>query len=74
MNKIIGLDLGTNSIGISLRDTDKGSGIIDQLEYFSSVIFKSGVGNGKSGEFSYAAERTKKRSTRRLYMARKYRI
>jgi len=74
MNKTIGLDLGTNSIGISVRDTDKGSEIIDQLEYFSSVIFKSGVGNGKSGEFSYAAERTKKRSTRRLYMARKYRI
>ena len=74
MNKTIGLDLGTNSIGISVRDTDKGTEIIDQLEYFSSVIFKSGVGNGKSGEFSYAAERTKKRSTRRLYMARKYRI
>ena len=74
MNKTIGLDLGTNSIGISVRDTDKGSEIIDQLEYFSSGIFKSGVGNGKSGEFSYAAERTKKRSTRRLYMARKYRI
>jgi CRISPR-associated endonuclease Csn1 len=74
MNKTIGLDLGTNSIGISVRDTDNGSDIIDQLEYFSSVIFRSGVGNGKSGEFSYAAERTKKRSTRRLYMARKYRI
>ena len=74
MNKILGLDLGTNSIGISIRDTDKGSEIVDQLEYFSSVIFKSGVGNGKTGEFSYAAERTKKRSTRRLYMSRKYRI
>lgn len=74
MNKTLGLDLGTNSIGISIRDTDNGSEILDQLEYFSSVIFKSGVGNGKTGEFSYAAERTKKRSTRRLYMARKYRI
>lgn len=74
MNKTLGLDLGTNSIGISIRDTDNGSEILDQLEYFNSVIFKSGVGNGKTGEFSYAAERTKKRSTRRLYMARKYRI
>lgn len=74
MSKIVGFDLGTNSIGISLRDRDKGQKIIDQLEYFSSVIFKSGVGTAKTGEFSYAAERTKKRSIRRLYQARKYRI
>lgn len=74
MSKILGLDLGTNSIGISVRNNGNSSEILDQLEYFSSVIFKSGVGNGKTGEFSYAAERTKKRSTRRLYMARKYRI
>ena len=72
--KTLGLDPGTNSIGISLRNKDKGESIIDQLEYFSSVIFKSGVGKEKSGEFSYAAKRTAKRSTRRLYMARKYRI
>lgn len=73
-NKTIGLDLGTNSIGLSLRNVDKGKNIIDQIEYFTSVIFKSGVGTAKTGEFSYAAERTKKRSTRRLYQARKYRI
>lgn len=72
--KTIGLDLGTNSIGISIRNRDNGKEIIDQLEYFSSVIFKSGVGTAKTGEFSYAAERTKKRSIRRLYQARKYRI
>jgi CRISPR-associated endonuclease Csn1 len=74
MGKVLGLDLGTNSIGISLRNEDKGGNIINQLEYFSSVIFKSGVGKGKSGEFSYAAQRTSKRSTRRLYQSRKYRI
>lgn len=72
--KTIGLDLGTNSIGISIRNRDNEKEIIDQLEYFSSVIFKSGVGTAKTSEFSYAAERTKKRSTRRLYQARKYRI
>ena len=72
--KTIGLDLGTNSIGIAIRNRDNGKEIIEQLEYFSSVIFKSGVGSGKTGEFSYAAERTKKRRTRRLYQARKYRI
>lgn len=74
MNKTVGLDLGTNSIGISIRDTDNGSEIVDQLEYFSSVIFKSGVGKEKNAEFSFAAKRTEKRSTRRLYQARKYRI
>ncbi len=74
MAKIAGLDLGTNSIGISVRDTDKGTSLQDQLDFFTSVIFKSGVGRGKSGEFSYAAERTQKRSPRRLYQARKYRI
>lgn len=74
MRKTIGLDLGTNSIGLSVRDMERGNDIIDQLEYFSSVIFKSGVGKGKTGEFSYAAKRTEKRSIRRLYMARKYRI
>ena len=72
--KTIGLDLGTNSIGIAIRNRDNGKEIIEQLEYFSSIIFKSGVGSGKTGEFSYAAERTKKRTTRRLYQARKYRI
>ena len=72
--KTIGLDLGTNSIGIAIRNRDKGKEIIDQLEYFNSVIFKSGVGTAKTGEFSYAVERTKKRSIRRLYQARKYRI
>lgn len=74
MGKVLGLDLGTNSIGISLRNEEKGGDIINQLDYFSSVIFKSGVGRGKSGEFSYAAQRTSKRSTRRLYQSRKYRI
>ena len=74
MSKTIGIDLGTNSIGLSVRNRDNGKEIIKQLEYFSSVVFKSGVGTAKTGEFSYAAERTKKRSIRRLYQARKYRI
>ncbi len=74
MEKIVGLDLGTNSIGLAVRNLDRGNELKDQLEYFTSVIFQSGVGNGKSGEFSYAAERTKHRSKRRLYQSRKYRI
>ena len=74
MSETLGIDLGTNSIGLTKRNTELGNNIVDQLEYFSSIIFKKGVGIGKSGEFSYAAERTKNRSTRRLYQARKYRI
>lgn len=74
MTKILGVDMGTSSIGLSVRCTDKSKNIQDQLEFFSSIIFKTGVGNGKTGEFSYAAERTKHRSSRRLYQARKYRI
>ena len=72
--KTIGIDLGTNSLGIAVRNADLGENITEQMEYYSSVIFKSGVGNGKNGEYSYAAERTKFRSTRRLYQSRKYRI
>ncbi|MBA4409214.1 MAG: HNH endonuclease domain-containing protein [Bacteroidota bacterium] len=74
MSETLGIDLGTNSIGLTKRNSELGNNIVDQLEYFSSIIFNKGVGIGKSGEFSYAAERTKNRSTRRLYQARKYRI
>lgn len=74
IQKTLGIDLGTSSLGLAVRNTDLGGNIIDQLEYYGSIIFKSGVGNGKTGEYSYAAERTKYRSTRRLYQARKYRI
>lgn len=74
IQKTLGIDLGTNSLGLAVRNIDLGGNIIDQLVYYGSTIFKSGVGNGKSGEYSYAAERTKYRSIRRLYQARKYRI
>ena len=71
MSKILGLDLGTNSIGWALRNTDLKE---NQIEKFGVLTFNKGVGLGKTGEYSYAAERTKKRSTRRLYQARKYRL
>ena len=69
---ILGIDLGTNSIGLAIRNID-GDSLNEQLEFFSSIIFPSGVGKGKSGEFSYAAERTKHRSPRRRYQACRYR-
>ncbi|MBQ6047653.1 MAG: hypothetical protein IJR04_08435 [Bacteroidales bacterium] len=72
--KVLGIDLGTNSLGICLRNPDNGKNIVDQQEFFGVTIFKSGVGRDDKGEFSYAAIRTSKRSARRLYQARKYRI
>jgi len=72
MTKILGLDLGTNSIGWAIRNTINNKN--EQIEKYGVTIFDKGVGIGKSGEFSFAAERTKKRSTRRLYQSRKYKL
>lgn len=71
MAKILGLDLGTNSIGWSIRNTQLPG---NQTEKVGVITFNKGVGNSKTGEYSYAAERTKKRSIRRLYQSRKYRL
>lgn len=73
MSKIFGLDLGTNSIGWALRNQDLKE---NQIEKFGVVTFPTGVGKDDYGKFtkSYAANRTKKRSTRRLYQSRKYRL
>jgi len=72
MEKILALDLGTNSIGWAIRNTAKINE--NQIEKFGVLTFKKGVGIDKTGEYSYAAQRTTKRSTRRLYQARKYRL
>lgn len=72
MTKILGFDLGTNSIGWAIRNTNNSKK--EQIENYGVTIFEKGVGEGKSGEFSFAAERTKKRSARRLYQSRKYKL
>ena len=33
--KVVGIDLGTGSLGILLRNLELGDNIIDQLEWFS---------------------------------------
>lgn len=66
MGKTLGIDLGTNSIGLTLRENDV-------FSWYGVYTFRKGVGEGKSGEFSFAAERTKHRSSRRLYNSRRYR-
>ena len=72
--KILGLDLGTNSIGTSIRNIDLGDNLLDQLEYFSSDIFKAGVGKDPKGEYSFAAERTKHVQSRRLNDTRRRKL
>ena len=72
--KILGLDLGTGSIGLALRNPDLGANLTDQIEYMSVDVFQSGVGMDKTGEYSFAAERRKHRLTRRLHTVRKRRL
>jgi len=70
MTKILGLDLGTNSIGWAIRDTHKeGNQIVDT----NVIVFPQGVGEEKGVEFSLASERTKHRASRKLYRRRKKR-
>jgi CRISPR-associated endonuclease Csn1 len=71
MGKILGLDLGTNSVGWAIRNTGIRQG--SQIEDKGVIVFKKGVGDGKSGEFSLAAERRSHRGKRRLYNAKRYR-
>jgi CRISPR-associated endonuclease Csn1 len=70
MNKILGVDLGTNSIGWAIRDiSESDNQIIDK----GVLTFEKGVGEGKSGEFPLVQKRTESRSKRRNYQAEKYR-
>lgn len=70
MNKILGVDLGTNSIGWAIRDKNKdGNQIVDA----NVIVFPQGVGEEKGVEFSLASERTKHRASRNLYKRRKKR-
>lgn len=67
---VLGLDLGTNSIGWAIRDKNKdGNQIIDT----NVLVFPQGVGEEKGVEFSLASERAKHRASRKLYKRRKKR-
>jgi CRISPR-associated endonuclease Csn1 len=68
--KILGLDLGTNSIGWAIIEKgQKDTALLNKGVH----IFPKGVGDGKSGEYSLASERTGYRSARRLKFRRKLR-
>lgn len=71
---VLGIDLGTSSIGLSLRNPNIDGPLNEQIEFTSVNVFKSGVGkDDKAKEYSFAAERSKNRRARRLYDVRRRR-
>lgn len=71
MGKILGLDLGTNSIGWAIVETDNNKSF--ELLEKGVHIFQEGVKIEKGKEGSKAEERTNYRSARRLKYRRKLR-
>jgi len=70
MNKILGLDLGTHSIGWAIRNTtEPANQIVDK----GVLTFEKGVGEEKGVEFPLVKKRTESRGKRRHYQAEKYR-
>ena len=74
MGKIIGIDAGTNSLAIFVRDKDGQLLYQKELDYDYCMVntFPSGVGTGKNGEFSYAAQRSGFKSKRKQYRHKRY--
>jgi CRISPR-associated endonuclease Csn1 len=70
MEKILGIDLGTNSIGWAIRDTSETDNqIIDK----GVLTFDKGVGEEKGIEVPKVKARTAARGKRHNYQAEKYR-
>ena len=71
MKKVIGLDLGTNSIGWAIvsHNEDMSYTLIDK----GVNIFQDGVAHDKSGEKPAVQERTAARASRRHYFRRRLR-
>ncbi len=70
MERILGIDTGTNSLGWAIVDKEEGS---VQLVAKGTNIFSEGVKIEKGIESSKAAERTEHRSVRKHYWRRKIR-
>ncbi|MFN3940319.1 MAG: hypothetical protein ACK4IY_07010, partial [Chitinophagales bacterium] len=71
-NRILSLDLGSNSIGAVIRNLSDET----QFEKATVITFETGVGKDKENKYtiSLAANRTSKRSIRRLYQSRNYKL
>lgn len=70
MKRTLGLDLGTNSIGWAIVEEEGGA---RRLFKAGSVIFPEGVARVKGNEQPSTLDRTRSRSTRRLYFRRRMR-
>ncbi|MCA0380551.1 MAG: hypothetical protein LCH58_00195 [Bacteroidetes bacterium] len=71
MEKILGLDLGTNSIGWAIREVNPE--LENQIIDKGVLTFDKGVAEDKSGEHPMVQKRTESRGKRRNYQAEKYR-
>ena len=71
MEKILGIDLGTNSIGWAVRKID--NELENQITDKGVLTFDKGVAEDKSGEHPKVQKRTEARGKRRNYQAEKYR-
>jgi len=70
MQTILGIDLGSHSLGWAIREISTKE---NQFTDYGVLTFEKGVGEGKSGEFPLVKKRTESRSKRRNYQAEKYR-
>src|ERR1017187_2748992 len=70
MEKVLGIDLGTNSIGWAIRDLNEND---NQIIDTGVLTFDKGVAEDKSGEHPMVQKRTDARGIRRNYQAEKYR-
>lgn len=70
MKRTLGLDLGTNSIGWAIVEEEDGK---KKLAHAGTVVFPEGVARVKGAEQPSTLNRTKSRSTRRLYFRRRMR-
>jgi CRISPR-associated endonuclease Csn1 len=68
--KILGIDLGTNSTGWAIRNTELQD---NQIEDCGVITFEKGVASEKGNEFPKVQKRTESRGKRRNYQAEKYR-
>ena len=64
--KVVGIDLGTGSLGISVRNLSLGDSLEEQLEWFSVTTFESGTSSDQTGEHTLAADRRSHVQSRRL--------
>ena len=71
MSKILGIDLGSASIGYVIRDNDESPE--KQIVKKGVITFESGMQKGQSGYVSPTADRRTARGKRNLIRARKYR-